>query len=309
MEFRHLKAFVEVAVNGSYARAGGTLGVAQSVLSRQVSALERMIGGRLFHRTGRGVVLSEIGERVLPRARALIADAAAFEQAARNERGPPTGEVTLGVVPVASRDLIASLTGRLREEYPGIRLRVFEAYSGQVEEWHAAGRVDIAIYNRYRRGGVANAEPLLRAEMHLITRSDSPLARRREIALRALADVALAMPVRPNSLTSVLVGLATSQHFDLDIRLEAGSTPLIKETILTSGLATISPARVFWREIEAGEFSALRIIRPLILQTTWMSHSSQRPLSAVARIVARLVSELAAGRRPKEISNKARPGH
>ena len=89
--------------------------------------------------------------------------------------------------------------------------------------------MEIAIYNRYRRGRVANAEVLARSEVHLIVRGDHPLARRREIAVRALADVALALPTRPNSLTSALTGLAASQHFDLDIGFEAGSTPLIKE--------------------------------------------------------------------------------
>jgi LysR family transcriptional regulator, nitrogen assimilation regulatory protein len=102
-----------------------------------MSALERGIGGRLFHRTGRGVVLTELGERMLPRARALVADAAAWQDDARHERAQPHGEVTLGVVPVASRGLIASLAAELRQLYPGIRLRALEAYSGQVEEWLA----------------------------------------------------------------------------------------------------------------------------------------------------------------------------
>ena len=105
MEIRQLKAFVEIAANGSYARTAAAVGIAQSVLSRQMSALERGIGGRLFHRTGRGVVLTELGERLLPRARALLADAAALADAARGERAQPHGEVTLGVVPVASRGL------------------------------------------------------------------------------------------------------------------------------------------------------------------------------------------------------------
>jgi regulatory helix-turn-helix LysR family protein len=54
MEIRQLRTFVEVAANGSYARTSAIAGIAQSALSRQMSALERGIGGRLFHRTGRG---------------------------------------------------------------------------------------------------------------------------------------------------------------------------------------------------------------------------------------------------------------
>jgi DNA-binding transcriptional LysR family regulator len=284
MDIRQLKAFVEVADNGSYARTAGIVGVAQSALSRQLSALERGIGGRLFHRTGRGVVLTELGLRMLPRARALVTDAAAWQQAAKSERAEPHGEVTLGVVPVASRQLIAALAAELRSHYPQIRLRALEAYSGQVEEWLAAGRVEIAIYNRYRRGRVASAEPLARADVHLIARRDHPMARKREILVRALADIPLALPVRPNSLT---------QHFEIDIRFEAGSTPLIRDVMMASGLATISPRHVYAREIEAGELCAIPIVRPKILQTTWMSLSSHHPPSDAAQIVARLVRQMA----------------
>jgi LysR family transcriptional regulator, nitrogen assimilation regulatory protein len=297
MELRHLKAFVEVATQGSYVRAAHALGIAQSALSRQVSALEREVGGRLFHRTGRGVALTETGERVLPQGRALIADATAFEQAARSPADRPAGEVTMGVVPVAARTLVAELIARLRDDYPRIRLRVLEGYSGQVEEWLASQRVDIAIYNRYRRGRVANAEAILRADTHLIIRSSHPIARGREVPLRALAEVPLALPVRPNSLTNLLTGLAAAQHFELDIRLEAGSTSLIGEAIRVSDLATISPAQVFAREIASGEFSAVRMVRPAIEQTTWMSLGSHRPLSAAAQIVIRLIRTLTARQR------------
>jgi LysR family transcriptional regulator, nitrogen assimilation regulatory protein len=110
------------------------------------------------------------------------------------------------------------------------------------------------------------------------------------------------LPVRPNSLTNLLTGLAAAQHFELDIRLEGSSTSLIGEAMRASDLATISPAHVFAREIASGELSAVRIVRPTIEQTTWMSFGSHRALSAAAQIVTRLIRELAkqrAGRPPR----------
>ena len=151
---------------------------------------------------------------------------------------------------MASRGLIAAIDGELRNSLPGIRLRALEGYSGQVEEWLAAGRVEIAIYNRYRRGRVANADALARSRGAPDHRGgDHAMARRREVAVRSLAEIPLALPVRPNSLTSVLTGLAASQQFELDIRFEAGSTPMIKDVMLASGLATDLAARgVFARD-------------------------------------------------------------
>src|SRR5262245_60445739 len=108
-----LRAFASVAEHGSLTRSAAALGVAQSMLSRQISALEADAGARLFHRTGRGVVLTELGARLLPRAKAMLEDAEALLSDLRDELTSPVGTVDLAVVP-AARPLVAQLVARLR---------------------------------------------------------------------------------------------------------------------------------------------------------------------------------------------------
>src|SRR5258706_395931 len=62
MDLKALRAFCNVAEFGSFSRAATALGVAQSVLSRQVSALEIELGARLFYRSGRGATPTEPGK-------------------------------------------------------------------------------------------------------------------------------------------------------------------------------------------------------------------------------------------------------
>src|SRR5690606_8387195 len=133
-------AFCAAADQGSLSRAAASLEIAQSMLSRRIAALERQLGVLLFHRTGRGVVLTEVGRKLLPRARTVLAEAGGLFEEARGERNNPAGVVELGVVPVVARPLVGELVRRLRRDYPRIRLRVSEGYSGQIEEWLAAGR-------------------------------------------------------------------------------------------------------------------------------------------------------------------------
>ena len=57
------RAFVAIGELGSLTRAALFLDSNQSLLSRQLNALERECGARLFNRTGRGVELSETGAR------------------------------------------------------------------------------------------------------------------------------------------------------------------------------------------------------------------------------------------------------
>ncbi len=127
MDLKGVRAFCAVADGAGFSRAAASLGIAQSVLSRQVSALEGELGGRLFHRTGRGVQPTELGLALLPRAKALLAEAEQLAIEARGERTSPAGTVDLGVVPGWAQPLVSTLVSRLMADFPRIRLRVHEA--------------------------------------------------------------------------------------------------------------------------------------------------------------------------------------
>jgi DNA-binding transcriptional LysR family regulator len=65
MEIKQLRCFVAVAEELHFAKAAERLGIDQSLLSRQVRALERALGTRLLWRTTRQTRLTEAGERLL----------------------------------------------------------------------------------------------------------------------------------------------------------------------------------------------------------------------------------------------------
>ena len=93
------RAFVAIGELGSLTRAALFLDSNQSLLSRQLNALERECGARLFNRTGRGVELSEIGTRLFPQVKTLLTDAERLELDIRGEAKAPSGRVTLGSLP------------------------------------------------------------------------------------------------------------------------------------------------------------------------------------------------------------------
>jgi DNA-binding transcriptional LysR family regulator len=59
MDWDKLKVFHAAAQAGSFTHAGEQLGLSQSAVSRQVSALEQELGVSLFHRHARGLILTE----------------------------------------------------------------------------------------------------------------------------------------------------------------------------------------------------------------------------------------------------------
>lgn len=292
MDLKSVRAFCSVADHGSFTRAAAALGVAQSVLSRQISTLEGDLGGRLFHRTGRGATLSAFGQSLLARARVVVAESQQLAADARGERGSPSGTVDLGIVPGWSQPLVTRLSDLVLKRYPRIRLRVHEAYSGQIESWLAGGQVQVAVFNRYRPGAVRGAERVSSSEMMLVGPKGHAALRGREIAFRALADIALCGPLRPNGLTTVMSEIAQRVGIALNVVLEGGTSGILRHAIEHCGLCTVFPRPFVEREMRGAGFAAARIIKPALEQVTWLAVGTHRPATLAVREVAGLVRHI-----------------
>ena len=87
-ELDDLRSLVAVVETGGFARAGKSLGLAKSVVSRRVARLEEELGTRLLDRTTRGVGATEAGLAFKDRAERILADLAeARESVARDAEG------------------------------------------------------------------------------------------------------------------------------------------------------------------------------------------------------------------------------
>jgi monoterpene epsilon-lactone hydrolase len=94
IELRHLRAFVAVAEELSFSRAAERLYLSQPALSRQISALERLLGCELLNRSTHGVEPTLAGDALLDKARAVLRDVDAAVQRAQSVGGELVGRVT-----------------------------------------------------------------------------------------------------------------------------------------------------------------------------------------------------------------------
>lgn len=291
IDLSSLRAFRAVAEQGSLSRAAALLGASQSTLSRRITVLEAAIGGPLFYRNGRGVVLTELGTAIRSRVDGVLTDLDGLLDAARDRNASPGGEVDLGLVRAAGRPLPSRLSLRLDREFPRIRLRIHEAFSGQIEEALATGRIELGVFNRYGKGSVRDGTLLFRTDMVLVRARPRKVALRSEVPLGSLADMRLAGPLRPNALTALLTERAARQRREISLAFEAGSAEIIRDVVASAGYSTVLPRHVALRDYGAKAFEICRIV-PSVVQTTWLRLGTQRPVSQAARVVARLVREI-----------------
>ena len=105
MNLKQLEFFVSVADLGSFSKAARALDIAQPALSRQVRALETDLHETLLLRNGRGVALTEAGQRLLVHGHKLLQQAAQVREEMGAQRGEPAGRIAIALPPSLSRQL------------------------------------------------------------------------------------------------------------------------------------------------------------------------------------------------------------
>src|SRR4029077_10147365 len=130
MELRHLRYFVAVADAGSLTVAAEQkLHTSQPSLSRQIRDLEQEVGVQLMHRSAHGVELTSAGKAFLDHARMALVQAEAAKEAALRAAQPARPTFALGFMSGAEIGLLPEVERVLRDEIPGIEIRLSSDYS------------------------------------------------------------------------------------------------------------------------------------------------------------------------------------
>ena len=144
-DLRQLECFCAVARTGSFTRASEELGMAQPSLSEQINKLEQALGGALFERFSRRIELTAPGAMLLPRARALVEDAAALPQYLEVAREGIRGPLRVGAIPTILPYFVAPVLRGFVERYPEVELQLREATTDDLLQQVLDGALDLAV--------------------------------------------------------------------------------------------------------------------------------------------------------------------
>jgi len=287
LRLEDLAAFVATADSGSLSQAALLRGCSQSMLSRRVLELERVVGGRLFNRTGRGVVLTELGTALLPEARALLYGAKDFMEHASSTRHQPAGTVEVALPHWAASGSVSALINRVGAQFPRIRLVIHESYSTDVVDRLASGKLDIGVYNSKHAQPPAGAQLLFSSELLLIGRRGAPLVSSGTVQLAALRHASIVTPPVPNPIQAVLRDVAAGLDLDLQIDHEINSGAMARDVVRHSGRYSISMLVGLAERLTAENLAAARIVNPSLVLYTYCATGAKHRLSDATRAVER----------------------
>lgn len=304
MELVQLRLVRQVLEAGSLSKAAMRLNRAQSVVSRQLSALERECGGRIFYRNGRGVLLTEFGERVLPEIDAILDSARRITAPENAGKGAASGIVRLGMIPSVGRNLVQPLFTALRESQPDVRLRVVEGYSGDLDTELEEERLDVAVLLRPGTAIGKDDRVIGHWETYLVGLPGDAAVQQPSIAFASIEGLPLLLPAAPNASRDTIDELAFSAGIKLDIVAEVNA-PTPTSRLLYGGAGyLIAPfgagqaANMSWvgEDVRNGRLRAARIVDPPLTRTLVVSTAAVPRHSAevVARQIVSSLREIAA---------------
>jgi LysR family nitrogen assimilation transcriptional regulator len=291
MELKQLEYFVAIAEAGTFSRASQRLNVGQPVLSRQIQALEDELGTKLYHRTGRGILLTEAGRLFEQHARGVLETAANAKSAMHALDATPAGRVVIGMPPSVGAVLTTALVQQMHSEFPKVSLGVIEGFSGHVMEWLTMGRIDVAVLYNAPNTHTLATDPLLTDELFLLGPASDP-ARVGAGSLPAarLEQLPLILPSRPHGLRVLVddflatIGIAPN----VDVEIDAMHSTL---SLVEAGIGyTILSYSCVHHLIAAGRIRAWPIVEPTMTRTLVIATSTQRPMTNAARALSRIVT-------------------
>lgn len=145
MDWDKLRVFHAVAEAGSFTHAGESLGLSQSAISRQVSALEDSLQVPLFHRHARGLILTEQGETLFKTVHDVFAKLAMTEALLTERRDHPSGPLKVTTTLSFGTIWLAPRLKLFNERYPDVSIKLVLA---DAELDLAMRQADVAIRMR-----------------------------------------------------------------------------------------------------------------------------------------------------------------
>ena len=206
--FSQLRAFVALCDHQHFGEAAATLGVSQPSLSQAITALEKRVGGELVERTTRRVLVTPLGETLLPYAREAVLAAESFNDAVASQGAALTGTMRLGLIPTLAPYMAPVILDGLPAELPDLHPELREMVTGDILDMLGQGRLDAAVIaidiDDLRR---AAAVPMFDEPLVVLVPQDHPWAGRTDLEPDELEDQRLLLLDEGNCLRDQTLAL------------------------------------------------------------------------------------------------------
>lgn len=263
MRLTQLRSFHAVATAGSFTAAARALHVSQPTVTTQVGQLEELYKVELFHRTGRRVRLTEMGERLLTLSRQIFSLENEAVQLLRE-----SGELRSGHLRVAAvgPSHVTRMLVAFNQRYPGVKVSVTTGNSQEVMERLLSYSADVGVLAQALKDRRFVSVPYSEHPVVIFCNAEHPFARRRSIRTSELQGERLILREQGSTTRKAIEQALRAARVEPQVVMEVASREIIREAVLEGlGVAAVS-------EVEYVPGSGLHSVRISDAQVRTYAH-------------------------------------
>ncbi len=182
MNLRDLNYLVTVADLLSFGKAAEQCCISQPTLSTQIKKMEESLAVKIFERSNKKVLPTELGAHIIASARRILMETDYIKELAENAQDPLAGNFRLGAFPTLSTYIFPGLVPVIKQKLPNIRLILIEEKTEQLILQLKQGQLDAALLALPINEESLQIRELVDDEFFLAVSSDNPLAKKKDIS-------------------------------------------------------------------------------------------------------------------------------
>lgn len=145
MKANHVETIVAIAEAGSLRAAARAIQKSQPALTKTLKQAEEELGAKIFARAARGVEPTEIGRKIIARARMISAEFRKLDEEVRQVRGDGSGSLHITVSPLAAVRIVPKVMDRFRRQFPLVHLQIAGGHPPTALAILRSGETDLVI--------------------------------------------------------------------------------------------------------------------------------------------------------------------
>jgi LysR family nitrogen assimilation transcriptional regulator len=280
---RQIQAIIAVCEEGSFTRAAARENATQSGLSQHVSAVEKLLGVRLFDRSATGVTPTPAGQRYYRRCIDAIGMLELAKEEVRGRADIVSGTLRIGLMPTFTRAALAPTLEHFVLAHPDVQVRVVEAYSGMLTDQVLSDQLDFAIVPAFEGRTGLKSRLILRDREVLISGRGSPFKPLAPVRLSDCAPLKIVAPGPDNIRRRNLEIYVQSHNVAIETMIEMDAMMATFDFVARTDFVTVLPGLICVNDIGKGEFTINPIDPPLYAEFIVIT-PARRTLSTRARL-------------------------
>ena len=294
MEFSQLEAFLEAANRGSFRRAADALYLSQPSVSARVQTLESEVGVVLFHRTARGVRLTDMGRIFLPFAQRSIETLRRGREVLESVRQTSAGILNMATARVIGTYVLPETLQKFQQLYPDANLHIKVGGSSDVLQMVVDEEVQLGLA-RFMQHPDVDTLHLYDEEAVLVVHPGHPFTKTRVAAMSQVAQEPLIVydPGDPGSSYFQFINrVCRDAGVTAKVEMNLDSVEAAKNMVRLGLGVSFLPRSAVRREVEFESLTLIDLAEvPPVLLPTYLLLRRGQEIGPTARSFLKLLQE------------------